>query len=120
MDYDMLWSAADAAGRKAAAACTPTPMVVGQYDQATGTARIIDVVEGGVCGFAYIKIRPARGPFVSWLKARGIGHKAYNGGWEISIHDYGQSMTYKAAHARAAAEVLCRNGIGATSYSRMD
>lgn len=118
--FEMLWSAANAAGYRAATACTPTPMVVGVYDPATGEHRVVDVVEDGVCGFAYIKIRPARGPFVAWLKARNIGHKAYNGGWEISVHDYNQSMARKAAHARAAAEVLCRAGINATAHERLD
>ena len=118
--YDLLWSAADAAGRKAAAEAVCTPMVVGEVDPRTGIGRVIDIVEDGVCGFAYIKIRPARGAFVNWLKARNIGHKAYGGGYEISIHDYNQSMTRKSAHARAAAEVLCRAGIEATSYSRLD
>ena len=49
-----------------------TPMVVGTPD---GNARGIDyskpvsVVNDGVCGFAGVVIKPARGRFVSYLKS---------------------------------------------------
>lgn len=35
------------------------------------------------CGFAWIIIKPARGPLVKYLKENGIGDKAYEGGWMI-------------------------------------
>jgi hypothetical protein len=55
-----------------------------------------------------------------WLKAQDKGHKGYNGGWEVSIHDFGQSLERKSAAARAMAAVLVKHGINATSDSRMD
>ena len=36
------------------------------------------------CGFANVKIRPAKGKFVNFLKQQGIGDIAYKGGWRIS------------------------------------
>ena len=36
------------------------------------------------CGFAWIVIRPARGPFITWCKKNGIGSNAYGGGWPSS------------------------------------
>lgn len=120
IQFEMLWSAADAAGRKAAAECTPRPMVVTQHGSETGGVRVVDIIDDGMCGFAYVKIRPANGPFVKWLKTRNVGYKAYGGGWEVSIHDYGQSWERKRAHARAMATVLRDAGINATSYDRLD
>ncbi len=105
-----LWLGAKLAGSDAANAHTPQPMHIRGY------APILD----GVCGFAYITIKPATGAFVRWLKSQGIGHKAYYGGWEISVREYGQSMERKEAHARAAAQYLSDHGIKASYYSRMD
>ena len=42
------------------------------------------VVNDGVCGFAGVVIKPARGKFVSYLKSIGKGHKHYYGGWYVS------------------------------------
>jgi hypothetical protein len=87
----------------------------------TSDGKLIDIVEGGTCGFAYLTVRPANGAFARWLKAKGIGHRSYYGGWEVSIQSYGQSMARKEAHAAAMAEYLASKGIaGVSHYSRMD
>lgn len=118
MDYAEIWAEVWTAGVMAGLACRPEPMVVGQYkgDKLT----IIEVVDDGACGFAWIKIRPANGKMARWLKTQGKGHKAYNGGWDVSVHDFGQSLERKSAAARAIADVLSKHGIDATSYSRID
>ena len=111
MDYQKLFGGAQSAGCLAAQACIPQPMHIRGYAP----------INDGVCGFAYVTVNPARGPFVSFLKKMGIGHKAYRGGWEFSISQYGQSMERKESHARAVAEFLTANGVaGVSYYSRMD
>jgi len=78
-------------------------------------------VMGGVCGFAWINIKPANSRFANYLRSRGIGRTDdYYGGLTIWIGDYGQSMEKKEAYARAAAAVLYDAGIAASAHSRMD
>lgn len=78
------------------------------------------------CGFAWITIRPARGPFVKWLKANGIARGSYDGGsgagiWYSQLHDVPtQSVSVHQKAVVAAAEVLKRYGINATTGSRLD
>lgn len=74
------------------------------------------------CGFAWVRICPARGPFVSYLKSRGIGDKHWHSGWWVeNPGDFmGQQVDHKLAGARAFAEVLQRHGLNASIGSRMD
>ena len=118
MDYAELWAEAWSAGIMAGLACRPTPMVV-EYHKSK-TLYVVEVVDDGACGFAWVKIRPANSKLARWLKAQKFGHKAYNGGWDVSVHDFGQSWERKSAAASAMAAVLTKHGIDATSYSRMD
>jgi hypothetical protein len=108
-----LFNKATEAGKAAAAACVPTPMVVSgggkQY-----------FVEDGVCGFAGVIVRPGNCSFANYLKKAGLGRKDYYGGVRYSIHDYNQSLAKKEAFAYAFAGVLNRSGIDARVDSRMD
>ena len=74
----------------------------------------------GLCGFAWVTVSPARGAFVNWLKALGIGSKGYYGGYEIWVREFGQSVDRKSAFAGAFAEVLRKYDISAYSGSRLD
>ena len=74
----------------------------------------------GLCGFAWVNISPARGAFVTYLKSRELGHKAYYGGYEFFVHEFGQSVDRKSAFAGAFAEVLRSYGIPASAGSRLD
>ena len=80
--------------------------------------------DGYPCGFAWVTIKPARGPFVKYLKDNGIGRLGVYGGWEVSSYDvcgwHGQNMDVKEDACRAFAEVLRDNGITARVESRMD
>jgi len=84
--YDILVEASEAA-EAAVKACRPTPIIVGD---AIGLSNQIDetkptyFIEGGVCGFASIVIKPARGKVVAELKKRGLGGAHYYGGYSIS------------------------------------
>lgn len=116
MNPQELYSQADAAGRAAVANMQVRPMIV--TDEGN---RKQYFVEDGACGFAWVKIRPARGAFVKWLKENRIGRvDSYEGGYMIWVSDYNQSMQKKETYARAFAKVLEQNGIKAYGMSRMD
>ncbi len=101
-----------------------TPMVVGTPTTLFGSeidySKKTYFVEGGVCGFAGVVIKPARGKFVSYLKSIGIGNKHYYGGYYVSVHEFGQSLTRKEAYADAYAKVLGEAGMSCYVDSRMD
>lgn len=114
-DFDM----AMAAGAKAAREIVPEAMHISGAD-ADGVRRCWAVPEG-VCGYAYITVRPANSSFGRWLVKEGHARKAYGGGLTISISDYNQSMARKAAHAKAAAEFLTAQGYtGVDWFERID
>ena len=80
--YDILVEASEAA-EASVKACRPAPIIVGE---AIGLSNEIDetkptyYIEGGVCGFASVVIKPARGNIVAELKKRKIGSAHYGGG----------------------------------------
>jgi hypothetical protein len=75
------------------------------------------------CGFAWVKIRPARGKLVNFLKKSGIGSTdTYLGGftvWNPSGH-ITQWMDAKYEGALAFARVLNEHGVSCTVHRRMD
>lgn len=114
VDFSGFFDKAHAAGMKAGSEVSVEPMIIGN-----GKSNYF--VPEGVCGFAWVKIHPARGKFVSWLKNNGIGRTdSYYGGYTISVNEFGQSMTRKEAYARAFAGFLKESGIKAHANSRMD
>jgi hypothetical protein len=127
-----LYKRADAAGKAAADAARPTPMIVyepgdpvksllGQDDGGLAEARkVYEPVMDGVCGFAWVTVRPGNSSFARWLKANADARPAYRGGMELWVHDYNQSMTRKEAYAQAFADVLREAGVTAYAGSRMD
>lgn len=119
-----LVATAKAAGCAAASACQPVAMVVREADVITGRAlpggRSYSV-EGGVCGFAWIQVRPGNCAVANYLKANeGARKDSYFGGVALSVRDYGQSMQRKEAYATAFAQVLREAGVNAYMNSRMD
>ena len=124
LNWATMYAAADAAGRAAAEAAMPVPMVVAEADVLTG-AKLAGgrewYVEGGCCGFAWITVRPGNSAFANWLKANGKARPdSYAGGVRISVSAYGQSMARKEAYASAFAEVLTGLGVKAYPGSRID
>jgi len=111
-------------GREAAAKCVPTPMVVRQHaDPLDDNSPVVKqwYAPQGVCGFAWVSIKPGTCAFARWLKANGYAESDdYYGGVSIWIGDYGQSYEMKDAHARAMAEYLRGVGIKAHTMSRLD
>lgn len=86
------------------------------------------------CGFAWVTVKPAVGPFVTWCKkqikevgersaeAHKFGSRGYAGGW--TFHCPGslrtQSISVHQAAAEAFAKVLNDNGLDAHVASRLD
>lgn len=126
--YERAWAAADAA----AEAITPTPMAVGEPvnmmaslmggdDGGFRDDRPQYVVNSGVCGFAWVNIKPATSSFARWLKENTPARRdSYYGGISIRMPQGGQSYEIKVAAARAFAEVLREAGIKCYAYDRLD
>jgi phosphoserine phosphatase len=112
---ELVYSEACAAGAEAAKNLKVTPMVIN--DRRTGKQHVI---EGGPCGFAGIRITPARGKMVTYLKKQGIGSKSIVGGYYIFVREYAQSLALKEAYATAFARVLNANGVKCHPESRID
>lgn len=121
MNIHSIYHQARAAGLAAAQAAQVNPMIVNAH------ANPLDInseitkqyfVADGVCGFASVVVKNIK--FANGLKKLGIGRKNYGSGWNISVHDFNQSLTRKEVYARAFADVLIANGVDAYVDSRMD
>ena len=119
-----LFARAHEAGMSAGRSVGVTPMVVGTPTEFFGSdidySKPTHFVEEGVCGFAGVVIKPARGKFVSLLKKMGLGYKHYYGGYYMPCHEFNQSLTRKEAYAEAFARVLGETGMRCYVNSRMD
>lgn len=111
-EFQAIYDRAVEAGREAAKACTPTPMVVSQH------ANVLDdssdvmqswYVPSGICGFARVEM-PATSAFAKWLVQKGIALRQEKG-IGINIWEYNQSYELKCAHASAMARSLSDSGI---------
>ncbi len=102
-----------------------SPFDIYRLAKNAGDAAVAGAADGYPCGFAYLNIRPARGPFVKWLKENNLGRKDdFMGGYTLSSYDCcafgGQNVDAKEAGVRAFKNVLKENGINATVYARLD
>lgn len=119
------------AGMKAGEACNPTPMIVFErhnpFDDKSPIVNTWEPIASGVCGFAWINIRPGTCSFARWaskqpslMGAGTLAHKSYYGGVDIWVPFFDQSLEKKSAYASAYAKILNENNIQARSMSRMD
>jgi hypothetical protein len=96
-----------------------------QAEAKKATAEYIDAngISEYPCGFAWVNIKPARGPLIELMKRLELGRRdEYAGGWTIwnpSEH-LTQNMYVKEAGALAFAKVLRDAGYQATAHTRMD
>jgi hypothetical protein len=74
------------------------------------------------CGFAWVAIKPARGPVVKALKEADAGYVSSEGGYHVynPSRNPTQWMDAKIAGADAFAKVLREAGIKAYTESRID
>lgn len=113
------------------------PMVVEQHVNQLDDNSPVErqwVVEGGPCGFAWVRVKCTNGPsrkFIAELKKKGLAgdqnsfkdwqKSDYYGGFLYSFTRVGgQSLAYKTAYGGAFARVLLDVGIDAHMFSRMD
>jgi len=99
-------------------------MVVQQHaDQCNDNSPVVQqwTVSEGVCGFAWIVIKPGTSSFARWLVKRELAKAHYYGGVSIWVSLFNQSMERKERYAEAFAHVL-RDLYQVTAYagSRMD
>lgn len=106
--FQRVYDAAHAAGLQAGKDAMPTPMVVSDANldgsPRAGGKRYF--VSEGVCGFAWVVVRPGNHPFANWLKKNGLARKHYYGGVSTSVWEFNQSYTRKMKYAGAFARVL--------------
>lgn len=98
-------------------ACSPPPMVVVQD---TGDRKKSWFEPEGMCGFAWITIKPASCLAAKVAKEKFGARKAYDGGVQIWVREFDQSIARKQAYANAFTAVLMNAGINAESGSRLD
>lgn len=129
MEAKQIWEEALQAAQAASLAAKPTPMTVGNAKSIFGNeidySKPVYHVSEGMCGFAWVKIRPARGKFVKFLKDNRIGRSNdYSGGYDIWMGNEESGMTQsierKEAAAGAMAEIFTSHGIKCYVESRLD
>lgn len=125
MQVKRLIKQAHTAGMKAGNAAAPTPMIVGTPTELFGNdidpTKKTYYVSEGVCGFAWVNVKPANGKTAKELVAQDMARKdSYYGGVTVWVHQFNQSMVRKEAYARAFANVLETAGVRAYAQSRMD
>jgi len=122
-EFEVLHKRAVLAGKEAAAACVPEPMVViervNPIDDNSPIKKAYAPIEAGVCGFAWVQLRSGNSSFAHWAKKYAGYRTGYNC-VQLWVSDFGQSMERKAAFARAYAAVLEAGGIQCWASSRMD
>jgi len=124
-DFASLYAQADAAGRSAVEKTKVVPMIVGQetslFSGKIDYTKETYYVADGVCGFAWVNVKPGNSKFANWLKKNKLARTdSYYGGVSMSVRDYNQSLQKKEAYAHAFAAVLRDAGISAYTTSRMD
>jgi hypothetical protein len=116
MDFEVIIGKALREGYTAGMNAIPNTMLVS--DPSTGK---VWSVADGMCGFAWINVKPATSSFARYLKSRNIARKdSYYGGVSIWVHDFGQSHARKVAYANAFARVLNEHGFNAIPMNRLD
>ena len=123
--YDVIYREAHEAGCDAVEKANVVPMIVGTPSTTFGNdidhSKPTYYVADGVCGFAWVNVKPGNSGFAKYLKSMGRARKdSYYGGVSVWISDYNQSMQRKETYAHAFARVLNSHGINAYSMSRMD
>jgi hypothetical protein len=123
-NFEELFNSAHSAGMNAGTKNSPEPMVVVQranpLDDSSPVVKQYPVVMDGLCGFAWVTVRPANCGFAKWLKENKRARKGYHGGIQYWVHEFNQSISRKEAYANAFAAVLKAAGIDACSESRLD
>ena len=120
--YTSLMAGALREGEQAYHDCVPTP--VRFYQAGTDPDVTGETVADGLCGFAWVRLKPANSPFANWLRKqenkRFRTHRGYPTGLEIWPAGVSQSWERKKAWANAVAKVLSDAGLKAYAGDRLD
>jgi hypothetical protein len=111
------------AGMAAGEAHRPATMIVQRHaNMMDDSSPVVEqwVESEGVCGFAWVTVHPGNSSFAIWLKGHTNARTSYQGGVQLWVHEFGQSMERKQAYAQAYAKVVRDAGIKAYSNYRMD
>lgn len=123
-ECEALHARAHAAGLEAGNSAVPTPMVpverANPLDDTSPVVRQYAPVLDGVCGFAWVNVRPGNSAYARWASANLRALKGYTGGTDIWVRGFGQSYERKMAYAVAYAEVLTEAGLQAFADGRLD
>lgn len=117
--FEAAYGKAVAAGQAAGEAAKPRAMMVVEHSNpldANSLPKRMWHEPEGMCGFAWVNVSPGNAPFANWLKKQKLARKAYGGGVDIWISDFGQSVERKEACANAMAKVL-KEELGSNSLS---
>jgi hypothetical protein len=123
--FEAAFAKASEAGKAAGEAAKPQAMMVVEpsnpFAKGYSVPKAMWHVPEGACGFAWVNVSPGNSPFANWLKKNKLARKAYGGGVDIWISDFGQSIDRKEACAQAMARVLKEElGVNAYASSRLD
>ena len=123
-EFEKIYKEAHEAGLSALNKTKPTPIRAVQRANLLDDNSPIVMDYGtipGVCGFAWINVKPGTSRFCRWLKKKGYGDTdGYYGGITIWVRYGGQTLELKEAYARAFADVLRKHNIDAYDMSRID
>lgn len=99
MDFQTIYDLAHAAGMAAVNKLKVVPMVVQQHQNVMDDNSPVTkkwYVADGVCGFAWVNVKPGNSAFANWLKVKKLASRdSYYGGVSIWISDFNQSMQKK-------------------------
>lgn len=124
--FEEIYDEAHKAAYEAASNFRPTPMIVSMHENMLDDNSPIQkqwYVSDGVCGFAWVHIKPANCKFAKWLLANDYAHKdSYYGGINIYVGYFNQSMQRKEIYAAKFIEVVQQYlpDLKIYSQSRMD
>ena len=126
-DWKAVFAEAHKAGMEAGNTVAVTPMVVNTHESppVLGPTPIIarSIVSDGVCGFAWVTVRPGNCSFAKWLVEQKLARPSgYSGGTGVKIwvHEFNQSLTRKEAFATAFSAVLNKYNINSVWGSNID
>lgn len=124
MTFNDIYEEAHRAGLKALTECKPIPIRVVEHanmlDDASPIIKDWGLIDG-VCGYAWINVKPGTSRFARWLKEnKKADTDTYYGGVTIWVRYGGQSLERKEAYAEAFADSLIKRGFHAINMSRID
>ena len=120
-----LFERAHQAGMVAGTGHTPEPMYLVErenpFDDNSPVIHAYEPVMDGVCGFAWVNVKPGTSRFARWIRNTNHGRSDdYYGGTTVWVRYFNQSYERKLAYAEAFAEVLKEAGIRAYAHGRLD